>query len=181
MAHQKHGNRWELPALNAFRLSMRNAHGIVLCGPKKDGGSWKVCYSGDTRPSRKLIAAGAGSDILIHEATVGGNDVAEARAKGHSTVTEALKAGASMKSKVTVLTHFSQRWQCPPLDEFYDACRTSGLQPWQVGAVVLADDFMKLSVNEAADNARRLDKLKHASYIVTSREQVALSHMHQGC
>ena len=101
-------------------------------------------------PFKGLIAAGAGADILIHEATVGANDVAEARTKGHSTVCEALKVGARMNSKVTVLTHFSQRWQRPPLDEFYDACRASGLLPGEVGTVVLADDFMKVSVNEAA-------------------------------
>ena len=42
-----------------------DAWGFVLRG----SAGWKVVYSGDTRPSRRLCQAGAGATLLIHEAT----------------------------------------------------------------------------------------------------------------
>jgi ribonuclease Z len=89
---------------------------------------WRLVYSGDTRPSTELIAAGAGATLLVHEATFG--DGADARAhaqvKMHSTLGEALHvakqcvacvsaAGASltacrMGARNTLLTHFSGRY-----------------------------------------------------------------------
>ena len=43
-----------------------DAWGFVLRG----GAGWKLVYSGDTRPSRRLCQAGAGATLLIHEATL---------------------------------------------------------------------------------------------------------------
>jgi ribonuclease Z len=54
----------------------------------RDG--WRIVYSGDTRPTAQLAAAGAGATLLIHEATFGDDQLAYAQAKLHSTVGEAL-------------------------------------------------------------------------------------------
>jgi ribonuclease Z len=50
-------------------------------------------YSGDTRPCDKLIEAGKGATLLIHEATFEDDLIAEAVAKNHSTTTEAIDVG----------------------------------------------------------------------------------------
>jgi ribonuclease Z len=47
-------------------------------------------YSGDTRPCDRLVEAGQGADLLIHEATLDDEYVDSARVKGHSTTGQAL-------------------------------------------------------------------------------------------
>jgi len=42
-----------------------DAWGFVLTS----GAGWRLVFSGDTRPSRRLCQAGAGATLLIHEAT----------------------------------------------------------------------------------------------------------------
>ncbi|KAH9320506.1 hypothetical protein KI387_015145 [Taxus chinensis] len=70
---------------------------------------WSIVYSGDTRPCKALIEAGMGCTLLIHEATFEDNFVSHARAKRHSTISEALEVGQQMGAKHVILTHFSQR------------------------------------------------------------------------
>ncbi|KAI5856283.1 beta-lactamase-like protein [Tricharina praecox] len=69
-----------------------------------------LSYSGDTRPTAAFAAMGQGSTVLVHEATFGDDMAAQARAKKHSTVGEALGVAAEMGAKVAVLSHFSQRY-----------------------------------------------------------------------
>lgn len=79
----------------------------------------KVVYSGDCRPSASLVKAGMQADLLIHEATFDDDRCGDAIKKRHSTSSEALDIAARMQARLTVLTHFSQRyplshaWQKP--------------------------------------------------------------------
>ncbi|CAI5481477.1 unnamed protein product [Closterium sp. Yama58-4] len=77
-------------------------------GEKED--SWKLVYSGDTRPCDTVRAASRGATVLIHEATFEDDLQHEAIARKHSTTSEAVEVGASAPAYLTILTHFSQRY-----------------------------------------------------------------------
>ena len=78
--------------------------------------TFKLVYSGDTRPCRRLIEAGHGACVLIHEATFDDDKADEAVLKRHSTTGEALEVARKMGAFRLVLTHFSQRYPgVPPL------------------------------------------------------------------
>ncbi|KAL9088642.1 MAG: hypothetical protein Q9159_002977 [Coniocarpon cinnabarinum] len=72
--------------------------------------SFKLSYSGDTRPSRPFTFIGRNSHLLIHEATFDDDMRSEAFAKKHSTAGEALTVAKEMGAKLCILTHFSQRY-----------------------------------------------------------------------
>lgn len=76
---------------------------------------FKISYSGDCRPSKNFARIGADSDVLIHEATFEDDLEGDAKAKKHSTTSEALGVGAQMRAKNVILTHFSQRYQKIPV------------------------------------------------------------------
>lgn len=75
----------------------------------------RVAYSGDCRPSDTFAALGRGADLLIHECTFDSELQAEAVAKNHSTMAEALEVGRKMQAKRILLTHFSQRYPKLPI------------------------------------------------------------------
>jgi ribonuclease Z len=75
----------------------------------------KVSYSGDCRPSQHFAKIGRDTTVLIHEATFDDELQGDAKAKKHSTTSEALGIGAQMNAKAVVLTHFSQRYQKIPV------------------------------------------------------------------
>lgn len=75
----------------------------------------KISYSGDCRPSHPFSKIGSDTTVLIHEATFDDELAGDARAKKHSTTSEALGIGARMNAKAVVLTHFSQRYQKIPV------------------------------------------------------------------
>jgi ribonuclease Z len=75
----------------------------------------KVSYSGDCRPSRYFAKIGKDTTVLVHEATFDDELQGDAKAKKHSTTSEALGIGAEMDAKAVVLTHFSQRYQKIPV------------------------------------------------------------------
>jgi ribonuclease Z len=75
----------------------------------------KVSYSGDCRPSYQFAKVGRDTTVLIHEATFDDELVGDAKAKKHSTTSEALGIGAQMDATAVVLTHFSQRYQKIPV------------------------------------------------------------------
>ena len=67
------------------------------------GQHWNIIYSGDTRPSSRLIAVGRNTNLLIHEATFmhhGGSR--------HSSYGDALFVAKEMNPSFTILTHFSK-------------------------------------------------------------------------
>ncbi|MEO6055546.1 MAG: ribonuclease Z [Gemmatimonadales bacterium] len=79
-----------------------------LVGPTRRGRT--VVYSGDTRPHLPLLEAARGADLLIHEATFGGEEAERARETGHSTAAEAARVALEAGVRRLVLTHISPRY-----------------------------------------------------------------------
>jgi ribonuclease Z len=79
-----------------------------LVGPPRPGR--RVVITGDTRPCEATIAAAAGADLLIHEATFGDEEAERAVQTGHSTAREAAQVAKSAGVRRLVLTHFSARY-----------------------------------------------------------------------
>ncbi|KAM0752304.1 hypothetical protein T439DRAFT_355163 [Meredithblackwellia eburnea MCA 4105] len=78
---------------------------------------WKVVFSGDTMPCDRLVEAGKGATLLIHEATIEDELPEVAHAKGHSTFGQAIDIAKRMKAEYCLLTHFSARYpKLPPLN-----------------------------------------------------------------
>lgn len=76
---------------------------------------FKFSYSGDCRPSKTFAEIGRNSTVLLHEATFDDELQADAEAKKHSTMSEAINVGLAMRAKRVILTHFSQRYQKLPV------------------------------------------------------------------
>ncbi|KAF7724572.1 Zinc phosphodiesterase ELAC protein 2 [Apophysomyces ossiformis] len=71
----------------------RWAYGLTL----EHESGWKLVYSGDTRPCDNLIESGQNATLLIHEASMDDDMLAEAIAKRHSTTKEAVEVGESQR------------------------------------------------------------------------------------
>ena len=79
-----------------------------LVGEPRQGRT--VVYSGDTRPNLALVQAARQADLLIHEATFGGDESERARETGHSTAAEAAQVALDAGVHRLVLTHISPRY-----------------------------------------------------------------------
>jgi ribonuclease Z len=79
-----------------------------LVGPPRPGR--RVVVTGDTRPCDATIAAAAGADLLVHEATFGDEEAERAVQTGHSTAREAAAVAKAAGVRRLVLTHFSARY-----------------------------------------------------------------------
>jgi ribonuclease BN (tRNA processing enzyme) len=95
----------------------RQASGWVVCCVRRRLvlthqviNSSSLRFSGDTVPSQKLVQAGAGATLLIHEATMADDQVEMARAKMHSTFGQAIETGKRCVPTICSLT-FSQTYQ----------------------------------------------------------------------
>lgn len=101
-----------LQKINTVDVEHRaRCHGLIV----KHLDGWSVVFSGDTVPTQKLVQAGSGATLLIHEATMANDQVEMARAKMHSTFGQAIDIGKSMNAQNILLTHFSARYpKMPP-------------------------------------------------------------------
>uniref|UniRef100_A0A6G1SEK5 ribonuclease Z n=1 Tax=Aceria tosichella TaxID=561515 RepID=A0A6G1SEK5_9ACAR len=83
--------------------------------------TFRLAYSGDARPSQDFAKIGDKCDLLIHEATFDHKETIAAIEKKHSTTSEAIEQGKRMRSKFTILTHFSQKYpKIPYFTEEFD-------------------------------------------------------------
>jgi ribonuclease Z len=79
-----------------------------LVGPPRKGR--RLVYTGDTRPHFGVIEAAKEADLLIHEATFGGDELERAKETGHSTAAEAARVALEAGVSRLVLTHISSRY-----------------------------------------------------------------------
>jgi len=70
----------------------------------------KIVYTGDTRPSDAVASLARGSDLLIHEATFGGELAERAEEDGHSTAGQAAGVASKAGARRLILTHISGRY-----------------------------------------------------------------------
>lgn len=82
-----------------------------VLGPGRPGAS--LAYCTDTRPCEAAVELARGVDLLIHEGTFEGGLSAEARRKGHSTVTDAARIARAAGARELVITHLSPRYHDP--------------------------------------------------------------------
>jgi ribonuclease Z len=78
-----------------------------VVGPARPGR--RVVFTGDTRPSPGILAAAAGADLLVHEATFLEEEAERAEETGHSTATEAATLARDAAVSLLALTHLSTR------------------------------------------------------------------------
>ena len=79
-----------------------------LVGAPRQGRS--LVYTGDTRPHLSVVEAARGADLLVHEATFGGDEQERAKETGHSTAAEAARVAVEAGARRLVLTHISSRY-----------------------------------------------------------------------
>merc|ERR1712070_706243 len=102
-----HGSGLSLKSLRSVPVvHCSDAWGLVI----DSGSGWRFVYSGDTRPSKALVAAGRNATLLVHEATFGDDRAGDAQRKRHCTRAEALSVATQMRAYRTMLTHLSQRY-----------------------------------------------------------------------
>lgn len=152
-------------------------------GEKK---GFQVSYSGDTRPTNFFAyRVGQNSDLLIHEATLENGMEGEAAKKNHSTIGQALDIAYRMKSKYTVLTHFSQRYpKLPNIDctverkpdiseEDAPLFEEDQDQEQSDQKIALAFDGLKLKLKDIAPQKLKYEQLKLV-FAEVEEEEVAM-------
>ncbi|KAI4525783.1 Metallo-hydrolase/oxidoreductase [Schizophyllum commune Loenen D] len=105
----------ELLGLRSFfavdMLHRTRCYGCVI----KHNDGWSISFSADTMPTDRLVWAGKGSTVVIHEATMNDNERELAAQKAHSTVGQAIEIAEKMSADNVLLTHFSARYpRLPP-------------------------------------------------------------------
>lgn len=152
--------RYTTPSIAAEAIGFSEVEAVfvkhcngALAGALTLPSGFKVAYSGDCRPSMDFAAIGRGATVCIHEATFDDELVSDARAKNHSTTSEALGVASAMHARAALLTHFSQRYAKVPVLE-YDDDEDGGdgdrLRVERGMKVAVAFDYMRVKVGELA-------------------------------
>ncbi|MGH7407628.1 MAG: MBL fold metallo-hydrolase [Candidatus Methylomirabilales bacterium] len=116
--------------------SIPNAALRVTFAAKDERGT--VVYSSDTQPCAAVVRLARGADVLIHEATFGGQ-IVEAERFGHSTATEAGRIAREAKVGRLILTHLDPWGPHPPEQLRAEAARAFG------GPVEVAQELVPYS------------------------------------
>ena len=83
---------------------------LTEIAPGKQSGKRRIVISGDTRPTRAIINAAKGADLLVHEATYLDKQAKTAYTHEHSTVTEAANLAIKACVGALALTHIAHRY-----------------------------------------------------------------------
>ncbi|MBW2058727.1 MAG: ribonuclease Z [Deltaproteobacteria bacterium] len=86
----------------------RKVHPWEVLGEPRPG--IKVVYAVDSRPSKETLRAASGADLLVHDAMFLPQDLDKAKARGHSTTTEAAELASKARVRRLILTHISPRY-----------------------------------------------------------------------
>ena len=106
-------------------------HSIPNIGLRFEAGDKSVVYSSDTEPSDALVRLAQDCDLLIHESS--------GAAAGHSTPQQAAQTAQIAHAKSLLLIHYL--YQTGIEEELLEQAR-----PYFQGEIVLAKDFMKISL-----------------------------------
>jgi ribonuclease Z len=79
-----------------------------VLGPPRPGRS--VVYTGDTKPSNRIVSLAAGADVLIHDCTLDSSHSELAARFGHSTAADAARVAKKAKVGILFLVHLSPRY-----------------------------------------------------------------------
>jgi len=109
----------------------------MVVGPKRKGR--KIVYTGDTRPTDRIVEIAKDADLLIHDSSFTSDLMDWAIQTKHSTAREASEVAKKANVRQLVLTHISARYSkdvSPHLKEAKDVFEN----------VVVAEDFMTIDV-----------------------------------
>jgi ribonuclease Z len=113
-------------------------HSIHTVAYRLDRSGVSLCYSGDTRPCRRIIDLAYGADILIHEASFPSSYVEIAIRTSHSTGKEAGIVAYESSVRKLILFHIS-------LEDFEEAILDEARSVFG-GDVILAEDFLSIEI-----------------------------------
>jgi ribonuclease Z len=103
------GKLWSrLQKGRSVTVGKRKVAPTEVTGPERRGA--KIGYSGDTRPSSRLVRFFSGCDLLIFDSTFRAGDREKAVERRHSTCVEAATVAKNANVKKLALTHFSARY-----------------------------------------------------------------------
>ncbi|XP_022286294.2 zinc phosphodiesterase ELAC protein 1-like [Crassostrea virginica] len=119
-----------------------------VVGPPKPGR--KVIIMGDTCDSSEILRVGMDADVLVHEATLQNSLKDMALEKGHSTSGMAAEVGRDLRTRLLVITHFSQRYL--PVSDEYEEEETATILLKEAqeilgpNRVMAAEDFLSIVI-----------------------------------